>query len=285
VSTWDCVVVGGGIAGSVVARRLVESGRRVLVVESGRPLSEPPGQHVRNSPPFCDDPDGYFAAIDPLFDYVDRDVGPAHLPGAFTTGIDGGMGIVWTNNCPRAVAGLDRPDVLDDDRWGECYRVAERHLGVRSDLFDDSARAGFVVERLAAILAAQGRQLDPLPLAGQREGPERIRYTGPADIVAPAAGIERRRGEVESVEIDAGAAHAVVVDGARWEAAQVVIAAGALGTPALLVRSRLHHPALGHHLSYHPVLLVRSGRQWARPASPGPEVGLPVHSDVARSSL
>lgn len=252
---WDCVVVGGGLIGAVVARRLAEANCRVLLVERGKAVSEPPAAHVRNSPPYRDDPDGYFAAIDPLFDYFDRGVGPAQLPGAFTTAIDGGMGIVWTNNCPRAVSGVDRPDLLEEERWDACYGVAERYLAVRVDQFDDSGRARFVADRLGPSLEAHGRTLAPLPLAGRRESVGLIRYVGPADILASVPGIERRRREADCIEIDSGRARGVRTDDGLLEADHVVVAAGAVETPALLRRSGLRSPAMGRYLSYHPVLI------------------------------
>jgi choline dehydrogenase-like flavoprotein len=255
VPEWDCVVVGGGLIGTLVARRLAEADREVVLVERGEAVSDPPGSHVRNGPPYRDERDAYFGAIDTLLDYLDRDAGAAQLPGAFTTSIDGGMGIVWTNNCPRAVSGVDRPDLLDDARWEECYALAEGYLEVRVDQFDDSARARFVAERLGSHLAGQGRALEPLPLAGYRQGPERIHYVGPADIAASGPDIGRVRGEVERIEIDAARARGVRTDDALVEAEHVVVAGGAVETPALLSRSGVRAPVLGRYLSFHPVLI------------------------------
>ena len=39
-ATWDAVIVGGGVVGCAVARALAARGRRVLVLERGRPCSE-----------------------------------------------------------------------------------------------------------------------------------------------------------------------------------------------------------------------------------------------------
>lgn len=276
------VVVGRGMAGAVVARRLAEAGCEVLVVEGGRAVSTPPGSHVRNAPPYRDDPDAWFGAIDGLFDYLDRAAAPARLPGAFTTAIDGGMGVAWTNNCPRAVAGVDRPPLLGDAEWERCYGVAERYLGVRPDEFPDSARARYVAGRLADRLADAGRRLVPLPLAGRRRAPTRIAYVGPADVLAPAAGAAVRRGEVERIATAGGRVRGVVVHGGLLRADHVVVAAGAVGTPGLLWRSGIDPPALGRNLSFHPVLIGQVvldrpvGR--ARPADPLPRLGIPPTS-------
>lgn len=269
MARWDVVVVGAGLAGAVAARRFREAGLRVVLVERGRALSDPPGQHLRNQAPARDDPDGWFAAIDPLFDYVDVAAAPAALPGAFTTTVDGGLGLVWTNNCPRARAGVDRPDLLDDGAWSRCYAAAEHLLGVRDDEFDDSERARFVADRLTGHLAAQGRALEPLALAGRRTSATHVHYVGPAEVLAPVPGVRRHRGEVDRVVIEEGRARGVRGGGDALEADLVVVAAGAVETPGLLWRSGVEHPALGRHLSFHPVLLGQVVLD--RPVGPGPE--------------
>src|SRR4051812_3224984 len=45
-SHYDAIVVGSGFGGSVTAYRLAEAGRRVLVLERGRPY--PPGSFTRS---------------------------------------------------------------------------------------------------------------------------------------------------------------------------------------------------------------------------------------------
>ena len=116
---WDDIVVGSGPAGVCVSRLLAEAGRRVLLMERGRAVSEPPGSHLRNRPDHRDDPDGWFAAVDAYLDEIDPAVPEAGLPGAATTSVVGGSGILWTNNCPRAVKGVDRPELLSDARAGK----------------------------------------------------------------------------------------------------------------------------------------------------------------------
>ena len=130
-----------------------------------------------------------------------------------------------------------------------------RCLAVRTDQFEDSDRARFVADRLGRRLADEGHGLEPLPLAGRREAPEVIRWVGPADVLDAAHGLERRRDDLERIEMDAGSARGVRVDGVLLQAEHVVVAAGALETPGLLARSQLRRAALGRYLSYHPVLI------------------------------
>ena len=250
----DVVIVGAGLLGAVTARRLADAGAQVLVVEGGRPVSDPPGSHVRNSSPFRDDPDGYFPAIDAYFDYLDPDVGADRLPGAFTTAVDGGMGIVWTNNCPRAVSGVDRPSTVPDPEWDECYLAAERYLGVTTDEFEDSQRQRRIARRLTAPMEDAGRTVRRLPLAGHRTAEGGIHYVGPADVLpSGSAGVTLLRGTVERLECQ-GRRVSAVVDGRPVDAGAVVLAAGAIASPRLLEGCGLGGPALGRYLSYHPVL-------------------------------
>ena len=68
----DVIVVGSGPLGMIAACRIAEGGRRVLVLEQGAAITQPPGSHLRNTDRFQDDPDSYLAAIDPYFDYFVR---------------------------------------------------------------------------------------------------------------------------------------------------------------------------------------------------------------------
>jgi len=261
-------------------------------------VSEPPGTHVRNRATFRDDPDGYFAAIDAYFDI---DAPDPRFPGAFTTSVFGGMSIVWTNNCPRAVARVDRPDLLSEQEWERYYQVAEGYLGVRVDEFDDSHRAASVMARLRGLLADQGRALVRLPLSGSRVDAEHIRYVGPADVLGTATrDVDAVWGTVDAVEIEGTRAAGVRVDGTTYRADVVVVAAGAVETPAVLWRSELRPRALGRHLSFHPVLIsqiVLDDELCTTDPSPDPLPRLSVrgqssllghslrHEDLARLAL
>ena len=165
IGRWDDIVVGGGLLGATVARRLVEAGRRVATAERGQAVTSPAGSHVRNTVAMQASPDTYFTDIDQYLDYIDPDAPDSGLPGAFTTSVRGGVGIVWTNNCPRSISGLDRPELPDESEWDTYFSLAERLLDVRTDEFDDSVRQRLVAERLAAVLAEQGREIRRLPSA------------------------------------------------------------------------------------------------------------------------
>ncbi|MBM4267335.1 MAG: hypothetical protein FJ144_12120 [Deltaproteobacteria bacterium] len=254
----DAIVVGSGPVGVVTARRLAESGRRVLVLEQGVAISDPPGSHLRNAEPLQREPDAFFASADPHFDYFDRAAAPAGLPGACTTAAVGGQGVLWTNNCPRAVRGLERPDLLADEEWGRCYGVAEAYLGVHADAFAGSVRQRRIAERLAAVLAPHGRSVIPQAFAGRVLGAGRIHYGAPADVLAAAP-----RDVTGRIEIAHGPALRIadgvceLADGRHLRADAIVVAAGAFDTPRLLHRSGIRPAALGRGLTYHPVAFAQ----------------------------
>jgi choline dehydrogenase-like flavoprotein len=277
---WDDIVVGSGPSGACVARILAEAGRRVLVVERGRAVSEPPGSHLRNRPDHRDDPDGWFSAVDAYLDEIDPDVPDAGLPGAATTSIVGGSGILWTNNCPRAVDGVDRPDALDDDAWAAAYGDAERLLGVREDEFADSQRAEMIRTAIAADLEDQGRRLTPIPLAGRRLSHDHIHYAAPADVLAATeATVSQRTGTAQRIELDGGHAIGVRVDDELLRTDHVVLATGAVDAPLLLWRSGIEHPAVGRHVCFHPVLatqvVLKEGSSPIGDDDPLPRLGIP----------
>lgn len=279
------IVVGGGLVGAAVARRLSDAGRQVTLVENGRAVSSPPGAHLRNSPALQADPDSFFSEIDQYFDYVDVHANSSALPGAFTTAIAGGMGVTWTNNCPRAVAGVDRPLGMEPHEWDRFYELAEDFLEVRSGQFDDSRRRTVITEQLAPHLAAQGRELVQLPLSGVRTAPERIRYVAPFDVLGGASGdVKHVSGTVERVEFEAHRAVGVLIDGEVRRADNVVLAAGALEIPKLLWKSGFDLSALGRYLSFHPVLmgqivLETAVQTSAEGTDPLPRIGIPPTSE------
>ena len=196
--------------------------------------------------------------MDGFLDEIDPDVPDEGLPAAATTSIVGGSGVLWTNNCPRAVDGVDRPAALGDHEWADAYGDAERMLGVRSDEFDDSGRAAAVRAALSERLGDQGRMLEAIPLAGRRLSHDHVHYVGPADVLAASgATVARRTGTVRRVEFDGDRIVGVSIDDEMVRAHHVVLATGAIDTPLLLWRSGLEHPAIGRNACFHPVLATQ----------------------------
>ena len=57
-------------------------------------------------------------------------------------------------------------------------------------------------------------------------------------------------------------------------ARRVVVAGGAIQTPALLLRSGLRHPHLGHHLHLHPTVVVAAKYPWPMESWHGPSMSI-----------
>jgi choline dehydrogenase-like flavoprotein len=280
---WDDIIIGNGLSGACVARTLADSGRRVLIIERGRAVSDPPGSHLRNRAESRNDPDGWFATVDRYVTYLDPEAPAPALPGAYTSSIVGGSGILWTNNCPRATAGLDRPEQLSEREWEESYRQVEGYLDVRREEFADSHRAVLIRAALQPTLANQGRSLTPLPLAGRRLGPDSIHYTGPADVLAAGTGpVAQLSGAADRLELEGNQVRGVWVDGTLHATRHVVLATGALDAPLLLWRSGITPPAIGRHLAFHPVLATQvvldEGQTAVADNDPLPRLGIPATS-------
>jgi len=255
----NAIVVGSGPLGAVVVRRLVEAGVRVTLIEQGAALSRPAGSHIRNAGQYQTDPDAFLADIMPHFEFFDREAAPEGLPGASVLSAYGGQGICWTNNCPRAVPDLELWPMPSGFSWDTFYTLAEQYLGVRSDQYTASVRGRKLLPRLQSHLAARGRCAIPQPMAGHVLPDGRTHFTATADILAgcDAPEVRHLRGNVERVMLQDKSARGVIVDGRELRGDTVFLAAGTIETTLLLLRSGIVSPALGAHLSYHPVMIAQ----------------------------
>ncbi|WP_369148382.1 GMC family oxidoreductase [Streptomyces sp. R44] len=169
MTRYDVIVVGAGIAGSLVAQRLGRHGRRVLVLEAGAkagraPAGDPltdyltaaarlPGSPYRSRPA---------AASPEVTDLAGTDGTPGfraagHLlqdgPLPYASGYvraNGGTGNVWTGLTPRMLPedfdtesfGYGRAWPLTYDDLEPHYRSAEAELGVAADADEQRAHLG-----------------------------------------------------------------------------------------------------------------------------------------------
>jgi choline dehydrogenase-like flavoprotein len=296
---WDCVIVGSGFGGAMVAHRLVAAGARVLMIERGdwvargdaawRPeASLDLTPHYSREIPYRCEVGGY---------------GPEIGAPSCVGGPSVFYGCVSFRFRERDFEG--DPDVVADSgaawpyRYDELepfYAEAERLLGVAGDDAGDPtappraapfpqppAALAPISQRIAEAAAGLGLHPFRLPLAinhGALEG--RTACVGCRTCDTFACAIEAKndvattmiaplikrglvlapRTIVTRIEHEAGRVVALhVFDKDRGAAARVtadrfVLAAGALGTPHLLLASRLDGPAVGRYLMRHANAMV-----------------------------
>lgn len=254
----DVLIVGSGLLGTATARRLAEHGRSVLILEQGPAITDPPGSHVRNESRFQTDPDAYLGVATEHLKYFDSTAPRDSMPGAAVTNVHGGQGTIWTNLCPRG----DAPwDALTVTQWDKYYHLAETYLDVQYKWFESSRRQQRIREKLGPYLAAEGRSIAALPVAAKPDENDHLRFVAPQDILAGSsealAGVQVSRGTVDSLVKQGARITGVAVGDERIKAQEIVVAAGAIGTPQLLHRSGIRPTALGRWLSYHPILICQ----------------------------
>ena len=264
----DVVVVGSGAGGGVIAAALARAGRSVVVLEAG---------------PFSDEAAMPRAELDG-FDrhYLNHGL-TTTWDGSITmlagTGVGGGTLVNWTTciAAPEDVRsdwetehGLDG---MTGDAWTSEVAALESELGVAESTH---------IPPKDAILLRGARAL------GWEAAPTRRNADACGDCGSCGFGCPRgtKRSGIRVHLADATAAGArlladatvtrVVLEGGRAvgvealvnvaddgaprrlvvRAPTVVVAAGALRTPALLLASGLEHPHIGRHLRLHPVPVV-----------------------------
>lgn len=262
----DVVVVGSGAGGGVIAARLAESGMRVVVLEAG----------------------GYFNEAD--FDQLELTAyanlyyrgglatsleGAALLAGAC---LGGGTTVNWTN-CVRTrpairkewaalgLEGLDGPD-FDAHLDAVLERISANDEcsdwnGPNSRLVEGCQKLGWSHRRIV-------RNTDPASYDPASAG-----YLGFGDQTGSKQGTLKTylldafehgaqfavRCQAERVLVENGRAAGIAArfaDGSALtvRAPRVVVAGGALESPALLLRSGIGGPAAGRHLRIHPVSAI-----------------------------
>lgn len=224
----DVVIVGSGPTGTTYARIVTDARpqARVLVVEAGPVVAEPPGLHMSNiidpaererAQIACQGPNQYrykLAATSGIAHNTaseDRERALVTRPGLFPVGRGdiggdgfpagqessnvGGMGSHWFGACPRP-SEEERITFVDSEVLADAYLTAEHLLGVSSTQFLGSSFAAHVRRVLGDDLnegRAPDRRVQAMPMAVtltpygvHRAGPNVI-LGGLLDAASPAA--------------------------------------------------------------------------------------------------
>jgi choline dehydrogenase-like flavoprotein len=240
----DVVVVGAGAAGAVLAARLCDDPtRRVILLEAGSAPS------YRGLDPFraLSVPDGSWA-----------DVAAVHVDGRPAQPYVQGRGVGGST----AVNGMlaEWPLAIELDAWGvpgwSAAALAPAMAAVASRL---ALRAAPTLGPLNAAMlrAAEDAGLTVLRPRFTSDGRQRVSVADAFLRRAQDRLIVRTGAEVAAVLLDGRRATGVrLVSGEEIEAGEVVLSAGAIHTPLLLMRSGIERRGIGRHLQDHPAVQV-----------------------------
>jgi choline dehydrogenase-like flavoprotein len=264
----DACIVGSGAGGSVIAARLAQAGRSVIVLEAGAYRNESDFRQI----------DSVGAEMYLGGGIVWAETGQLGLLAGSTLGGGTVINSMVCLRTPPAIrsdweafglegVGGDEFDAHTDRVWGR--------IGVNTE----ATRFNANTERMLAGLDAFGYRHEPLPRNASLD--DDPRYCGYCN-----AGCQHgcKRSTLKTYLEDAAARDARFVVGARVqrilaedgrargvqatvqgprgtteltvEAPTVIVAAGGIESPALLLRSGIGGPAVGRHLTVHPAWLV-----------------------------
>ncbi|MEV6273701.1 FAD-dependent oxidoreductase [Nocardia sp. NPDC051832] len=262
----DVVIVGSGAGGGTAAAVLAEAGLDVVVLERGD---------------YYDDKDfgrGDYDALAKLYAPGPLATANGQLSLGAGTCLGGGTVVNWTTSVRvpddvRAEWASLGAKQFDTDEFGDALSAVERRLGVNTDRSPLSGRESVLERGLQKL----GWDVGTLPRnvsdacdagiecgrcgSGCRLGAKRsVTKTWLSDAAERGARLVVGA-NVRKIEVDGGKAQgvqAITADGheLKVKARAVVVAAGAIQTPALLKRSGLRNKAIGNYLRLHPATAV-----------------------------
>ena len=272
---YDVVIIGSGAGGGTVAQALLplaRSGLRVLVLEQGPRFKDDEfsGRELDMAPQLYRDSGGFLTA-------------DGTMTLAFAEAY-GGSTLVYTGTSLIApervirqwnVPGLDHADVARRSAKyaaeNSVHRLPPEEINDNNRLFAEGARAaGYAVEQFPVnVKGCRGSSLCNLGCPNQaKQGTNRVQLPnaerGGVEVVTRASVLRvdpDRSLEIRVSEKPAGAkgqASEWAPGTYRVHAKAVVVAAGAIGSPALLLRSPLPLPPsrVGEGFTCHPALIL-----------------------------
>lgn len=263
----DAVIIGSGAGGSVVAGELAAAGKAVIVLEMGGYFNEADFSHFESE------------AFPKLYlnggAMMTKDQGIVLVAGSC---LGGGTVVNYSTSfrTPDQVrqewAEQQQLPLFTTKNYDASMEAVSQRIGVNRDHSKPSRREVLMSQGLEKL----GWHCDRLPrnvrqcpqdtgcgycLFGcQRSAKQSTLITYLQDAYEQGARIivncradrilieqGRAVGVIATITAPSGARHALIV-----RAKSVIVAAGSLQTPALLLRSRMTNPAIGHYLRLHP---------------------------------
>jgi choline dehydrogenase-like flavoprotein len=239
--TMKWIVVGAGSGGCVAARRLHDAGHDVVVIEAG------PALRPHEVPRGIDGDDSFAALREPGRVYQDvnatRSIGQPERPYLLGRGVGGSSAV------NSMVAFVGDHALYESWGWTDTTSLAERILVPRE--LPSPSELG----RIDRLLLQASPDAALLPLTRRRGR----RVTAAEAYLWPCLSSDRLNvmtDEVVDVVTFTGARRAAsgvrLASGSTVSADAVVVAAGAIHTPALLLRSKVDAPGVGENLQDHP---------------------------------
>jgi choline dehydrogenase-like flavoprotein len=216
--TYDLLVIGSGPVGSAFARTLFDlrPSARILMVEVGPQLTDPPGVHVKNiaddgerllaqvrsqGPTYSDDDLAAAAALvgkppAPLIArpgtfFLDPERAASEAEGTLSVAAIssnvGGMGSHWTCACPHPDGRELVPFVAAGD-WSDALARARELLCVTQDAFPRTVEGEAVLRTLGEELDGElpeGRRVQRMPLACRLDGDGTQHWAGSDVVLGP----------------------------------------------------------------------------------------------------
>jgi len=316
---WDVVVVGAGTSGCALAARLADAGRRVLLLEAGadhaRPADFPP--ELRDAATMRAAVPGHAATWE-----LTGELTPDRTVPVPRGRVVGGSSAVNAGSFIRATrSDLDGWAADGNDLWSyDAVLPAFRRLEADRDLGDRPGhgadgpmpvarvRTGHpLADAFAAAADELGYLAEPDKNAGDAPpgyGPVPLNVVDGVRVNTAMAYLSPRRGQpaltvrggvtVRRVVVEQGRAVGVETAGGVVRAAEVVLCAGAVGSPHLLLLSGIGPaddlrragipvvadvPGVGVGFTDHPIVYVGY-----RPARPLPAPSVPLHGVLHTTS-